>query len=294
MCLQWHSWRVKKMTSASENSSGLKVLDLFSGIGGFSLGLERTGGFKTVAFCEIEPYCQAVLRKHWPEVPIYDDVSSLSVGRLAADGIFPDVIVGGFPCQDVSLAGKRDGIEGARSGLWQEMARLIGEIRPRFVIVENVAGLLSDGMGVVLGKLAALRFDAEWHSIPAFALGADHERDRVWIVAYPESVFGEEVFRFEPNGNLSGDAQARHSAYANGSQGPVWKGFGPHAAEELATLKRSGQRLRPWDRGPFDDGEVDDGLSTPVDALDAYGNAVVPQIPEIIGNAILASLGDGK
>lgn len=123
----------------------LRVLDLFSGIGGFSLGLERTGGFETVAFCEIEEYPRRVLAKHWPKVPCYDDVRTLTADRLAADGIAVDVICGGFPCQDISFAGRRAGLEGARSGLWGEYARLIGELRPRFVVVENVPGLLVSG-----------------------------------------------------------------------------------------------------------------------------------------------------
>src|SRR5437868_12864822 len=133
----------------------MNVLDLFSGIGGFSLGLERAG-MRTVAFCEIEPYARAVLRKHWPNVPCYDDVRTLTADRLNADGIVPDVICGGFPCQDISVAGSGAGLDGARSGLWSEYARLIGEVRPRFVIVENVAALLARGLGRVLSDLAAL------------------------------------------------------------------------------------------------------------------------------------------
>jgi DNA (cytosine-5)-methyltransferase 1 len=121
----------------------LRVLDLFSGIGGFSLGLERTGGFETVAFCEIEPFPRAVLKKHWPEVPCYEDVRTLTAERLAADGIAVDVICGGFPCQDLSAAGKRAGLSGARSGLWGEICRLICEIGPRYAVMENVAGLLT-------------------------------------------------------------------------------------------------------------------------------------------------------
>src|SRR4249920_1665588 len=107
------------------------VLSLFSGIGAFDLGLERTGGFKTCAFVEIEPFCRRVLAKHWPGVPCYDDVRTLTAGRLRADGIVPDVICGGFPCQDISSAGSKVGIGGQRSGLWVEYARLIGELRPR-------------------------------------------------------------------------------------------------------------------------------------------------------------------
>jgi DNA (cytosine-5)-methyltransferase 1 len=120
----------------------MNVLDLFSGIGGFSLGLERVG-MRTVAFCEIEPFQRAVLAKHWPGVPIYNDVRELSAERLRADGITVDVICGGFPCQDISNAGRQAGIQGKRSGLWAELCRLIGELRPRYAIVENVANLLA-------------------------------------------------------------------------------------------------------------------------------------------------------
>jgi DNA (cytosine-5)-methyltransferase 1 len=162
----------------------LRVLDLFSGIGGFSLGLERTGGFKTVAFCEIEPFPRRVLAKHWPEVPCYHDVRELTADQLAADGIGIDVICGGFPCQDISFAGKGAGLAGERSGLWSEYARLIGELQPRYAIVENVSALLSRGLADVLGDLAALGYDAEWHCIPASAVGAPHRRDRIWIIAH--------------------------------------------------------------------------------------------------------------
>jgi DNA (cytosine-5)-methyltransferase 1 len=123
----------------------LRVLDLFSGIGGFSLGLERTGGFETVAFCEIDPFCQKVLKKHWPNVPIYNDVRTLDY-----DGPV-DVITGGFPCQDLSAAGNKAGIQGERSGLYQYMLSLVGKYKPQWVIFENVSALLSgEGGGMVL------------------------------------------------------------------------------------------------------------------------------------------------
>src|ERR1043166_1608528 len=114
----------------------MNVLDLFSGIGAFSLGLERAG-MRTVAFCEIDPYCRAILRKRWPGVPCYDDVRTLTAAHLTSDGIRVDVMCGGFPCQDLSVAGLGAGLAGERSGLWSDYARLIGELRPSYVIVEN-------------------------------------------------------------------------------------------------------------------------------------------------------------
>ena len=139
-----------------------------------------------MAFCEIDPFCRRVLAKHWPEVPCYDDIRLLTAEHLAADGIAIDAICGGFPCQDISVAGRRAGIRGERSGLWFEYARLVGELRPRYVIVENVAALLVRGLERVLGTLAALGYDAEWDCIPASAVGAPHIRDRIWIVAQPQ------------------------------------------------------------------------------------------------------------
>ena len=165
----------------------LRVLDLFSGVGAYSLGLERTGGFQTVAFCELEDYPRRILRKHWPDVKIYEDVRELTGARLAADGIVPDWIVGGWPCQDISVAGTGSGLDGARSGLWAEIARLAGELRPRGLLLENSSNLLSINGGAdfgrVLGDLAALGYDVEWHCLSAAAFDAPHIRDRVWIVA---------------------------------------------------------------------------------------------------------------
>jgi DNA (cytosine-5)-methyltransferase 1 len=155
-----------------------RLLDLFSGIGGFSLGLERSGGFKTVAFCEIDPYCRKVLAKHWPEVPQYDDVRTLTAERLAADGIGVDAICGGFPCQPFSTAsrGRRRAFD-----FWPEMRRLVAELRPSVVIAENVQELPI--------KRAAREFEnlgycAVWRRIGADDAGADHTRDRWWSVAY--------------------------------------------------------------------------------------------------------------
>jgi len=172
----------------------MRVLDLFSGVGMFSYAWRKLG-WETVAFVEIDKFCQRVLKKHWPDVPIYDDVREISYERLQGIGTI-DLICGGFPCTDLSVAGKQAGIDGKRSGLWSEFARIIGEFKPRWVVVENVAALLSgdDGhwMGRVLGDLAKIGYDCEWHCIPAgnpdgLSAGAPHRRERVWIVAYPNS-----------------------------------------------------------------------------------------------------------
>ena len=161
----------------------VNVGSLFTGIGGFDLGLERAG-MRVVWQCEVDDYCRRVLAQHWPDVPCYRDVRDLrSAGRQAVSPV--DVLCGGFPCQDISVAGKGAGITGARSGLWAEYARLISELRPRYVIVENVPALLARGLDVVLGDLAAIGYDAEWDCLPASAFGAPHRRDRIWIVAYP-------------------------------------------------------------------------------------------------------------
>ena len=152
---------------------------LFAGIGGFDLGLERAG-----MVCkwqvEIDDYANRVLAKHWPDVARHDDVRTFPTAEREW-GV--DVICGGFPCQDISIAGKGAGLAGERSGLWHQFARIIRTIRPRWVVIENVPALTSRGLGTVLGDLAEIGFDAEWHCIPASAVGAPHRRDRIWIVA---------------------------------------------------------------------------------------------------------------
>lgn len=267
--------------------SKLRVLDLFSGIGGFSLGLERTGGFEAVAFCEIEPYCRAVLAKHWPDVPCYDDVRELTAARLAADGIAVDVICGGFPCQDVSFAGKRAGLEGARSGLWGEYGRIIGEVRPHFVIVENVTGLLSLGMATVLGDLSALGYDAVWDCVPASAVGAHHRRDRVWLVAHA----GSAELRQQPRRRgWPGRAGAAQSG-KHGAEPAMDDAAGERGRAGLRQDRSKQNRHQPsdgsWWIAEPDVGRVAHGVPSRVDRLRSLGNAVVPQIPELIGYAIL-------
>lgn len=278
----------------------LRVLDLFSGIGGFSLGLERTGGFETVAFCEIEEFPRRVLAKHWPQVRQYDDVRTLTAERLAADGIAVDAICGGFPCQDISHAGAGAGIGGARSGLWAQYARLIGELRPGVVIVENVAALLGRGLDRVLGDLAALRYDAEWHCIPAAAIGAPHIRDRVWVVAHPQRPDADSVRSYRAQMHLVGSAELRDEQVSEpGSLGEALahpdsarlEGRSQHRERSKERPAGEGSRSVPgrWIAEP-NVGRVANGVPNRVDRLKALGNAVVPQIPEIIGRAILESM----
>lgn len=228
----------------------MKVLDLFSGIGGFSLGLERAGQFETVAFCERNPAAAAVLKAHWPEVPIYDDITTARFVEPV------DLVTAGFPCQDISSAGKRAGLSGDRSSLFWYIIRTICMVgRPR-LLLENVAALLNRGMGDVCGALAEVGYDAEWHCIPASAVGAPHNRDRCWIVADPQrsEQRGEEP-RCGPFGRMG---RIKQSISWDGG----WE-------EALAAL-----------RG------VDDGLPRSVDRTDALRNAVVPQVVQEIGQQL--------
>jgi DNA (cytosine-5)-methyltransferase 1 len=271
----------------------VNVLDLFSGIGGFSLGLERAG-FTTVAFCEIDPYARAVLAKHWPDVPCYTDVRTLTATRLAADGIRVDAICGGFPCQDISTAGRGAGLAGERSGLWREYARLVGELRPRVVFVENVSALLGRGFGVVLGDLAALGYDAEWHCIPASHVGAPHRRDRIWIVAHPNGESAERSVDPGPaeRGEAATPSRSVESGHAGGSgsrprQSAMADADEPRLLGE-AIDAQYGRFRDQWAIEPGV-GRVADGVPSRVDRLRCLGNAVVPQIPEIIGRAIMAA-----
>ena len=158
----------------------LRMIDTFSGIGGFSLAARWLGGIETVQFVEREPYCHRILAKHWPTVPIHDDICTFNPAPRSAD-----IVCGGFPCQDISTAGKQAGIkQGTRSGLFYELMRVICVVRPRYVVLENVSAILANGLDTVLGELAEAGFDCEWACIPASAVGACHQRNRWWCVAY--------------------------------------------------------------------------------------------------------------
>lgn len=228
----------------------LKVLDLFSGIGGFSLGLERTGGFETVAFCEIDPFCQKVLKKHWPDVPVYDDVRTLDY-----DGSV-DVICSGDPCQRDSRANRhRDG-----ESMWKYTFSHIARLRPLYVVRENVFGNVETGtLERVESDLGSEGYKVRSYLIPAGAVGAAHDRYRTWTLAYSMRSGRKELH----DAAIPGEKTQRKHTLSSGSDGIFWMGSEPPV-------------LRRIDDVPYR-----------VDRIKSLGNAVVPEIPEIIGNAIL-------
>src|SRR5690606_14094616 len=174
-----HDRLPESLPGVREGKAVLTIGSLFSGIGGLELGLERAG-MRTVWQVEMDDYATKILERHWPDAIRFRDVREVGAHNLPP----VDLICGGFPCQDISYAGKGAGIKGERSGLWTEFARIVRELRPTYVLVENVAALLARGLDVVLGDLAACGYDAEWDCIPAAAVGAYHLRDRIFIVAY--------------------------------------------------------------------------------------------------------------
>ena len=235
----------------------MKVLDLFSGIGGFSLGLERAG-METVAFCEFDSHARKVLKKHWPSTQIHEDVRELD-GKDYRGSV--DVVCGGFPCQDLSVCGKKEGFAGERSSLYREMLRIVGECEPEFAIFENVTGLLTGESGRWFAKflydLAAVGYDAEWQCIRGDNIGMPTYRDRVWILAYPEKKHVAQIL--EP-GRLSRELRRMGAEH----------------------ISRTGWAM---DRNRM--GRGIDGLPCEMDRFERLGNTVYPQIPEAIGSLII-------
>lgn len=247
----------------------LRYISLFAGIGGFDLGFDRAG-MECAAQVENDEFCLSVLEKHWPNTLRIKDIRDAN--RINLPPV--DVICGGFPCQDVSVAGKRLGLRGERSTLWDEFYRIICEIRPRWVVVENTMGLLSSDEGEffakILREISQARYDAEWHTLSACAFGAPHTRERVFIVAYPaghrlkgnvRQVVSQEVY------DLSLEAL------------DSWHGTGNPFENHAVLMGTPGVCVLP------------DGVPSTVairPALRGYGNAVVPQIAEFIGRCIIA------
>lgn len=166
----------------------MNVLDLFSGIGGFSLGLERAG-METVCFVENDPGCQEILRKHWPYTPMWDDISTMNENVMKA--LIPkkvDLICGGYPCTGHSVAGKKKGLEDEGSKLWKEYLRVIKFIRPKYCIIENSHNLRSTGMGQLLKDIWEIGYNAEWSIISAYSIGSPHQRERLYIVLWRRDI----------------------------------------------------------------------------------------------------------
>lgn len=298
----------------------MNVGSLFSGIGGFDLGFERAG-MRVSWQVELDPYCRAVLARHFPDAARFADVREVGAGEL--DPV--DLICGGFPCQDLSSAGKGAGIDGARSGLWSEFARIVRELRPRYVVVENVPALLTGRgkrwdrapVGRVLGDLAEARYDAEWACLSAREFGAPHLRKRVWIVAYPardaEAGAAAES-RPERQRARAGGERSRAAVLADADAerqpGRPRKVLQPAGRRQPADRGGAGADLPDADREQHEGraqalggsaaaqlrdhwaaepgvGRVADGVPRRVDRLAALGNALVPQIAEWIGRRIL-------
>ena len=230
----------------------LRHLDLFSGIGGFAMAAQRLGGFETVQFVEIDPFCQQVLGKHWPGVPIHRDVKT-----YAAQPGNVDVITAGFPCQDLSSAGKQAGLRGIRSGLFYEVLRLARELRPRFLVLENVANLVSHANGTtfqeVLFQIARAGFDAEWAVISAQDLGACHLRKRVWVVAYSSGADGGR----RPEGTGRGQRGAADADGCEISEGGRGAEQSAHAAHMLSDGGPGQQQGQPQGRSVSKSGDGD-------------------------------------
>jgi DNA (cytosine-5)-methyltransferase 1 len=283
---------------------------LFAGIGGFDLGFERAG-IKTIWQVEIDAYCRRVLAKNFPTAQRFIDIRECGAHNL----LRVDILSGGFPCQDISNAGKRIGIGGERSGLWSEYARIIRELRPRYAVVENVAALLGRGMERVLRDLAACGYDAEWQSIRASDVGAPHRRERIWILAYracdlwrasgddrsePSNgrnpIFPDADFEQPQESHHSESAQrsdASSSDVSHAERGDGERLVDGSTDEEQWQEPREGplglffRRVSgQWEIEP-DVGRVAHGIPARVDRLRGLGNAIVPQIAEWIGRQIV-------
>ena len=304
----------------------LRTLDLFSGIGGFALGLEATGFFRTTCFVELEPYCRQVLKFHWPHVPILGDIKNVTRPDLPDPD--PDVIVGGFPCQPYSHAGHQRGKADPRH-LWPEMARLVRECRPTWVVGENVTGITKLGLDEVLSDLENEGYATRTFNIPACALGAPHLRQRLWIIAHADSdsesdvsLNGEQGQRklgkdmADPDWDDGGrgsctQSQGREARMEHGSGGERCGKPDPDPTMADTTgvqrkrsgAKRSGQgrseeasggyrssraAANYWETEP-QVGRLVDGLPDRVPRLRALGNSIIPQIAEEIGYAIRAA-----
>ena len=287
----------------------MKFGSLFSGIGGIDLGLERAG-MTCIWQSEIEPYACQVLAKHWPNIPNLGDIRDIDWTTVER----ADVVAGGYPCQPFSHAGRRAGEHDPRH-LWPMFAECIRVVRPRYALLENVAGHLSLGFGSVLSDLAALRYDARWDCIPAAAVGAPHLRDRVFVIATCQNVahaYEDSQPRFAEHGNETEDRTEQRRAVADTNN---WRSCDPlrtrwnapwNGRTDVADTGRIAAQVPPAGRQPSIQepkracrwetepsvGRVAHGIPRRMDRLRALGNAVVPQVAEHIGNIIMEADND--
>jgi len=276
----------------------VKLLDLFSGIGGFSYGLEKTG-FQTVAFCEMDKYCKLVLQKHWKGTKIYNDVKEITKEKLEADGVeLPEIITGGFPCQPFSIAGKQKGTNDDRH-LWPEMFRIIKELKPRWIIGENVRGIVNIQDGVVFETvctdLESEGYEVQAFNIPAAGVGAPHRRERIWIVANSRRTLrqGTELREKNENETRKEDADQHQRSSSSPEPNVANASAGRRASQKTEVSTRgNGIEHQSWWQSEPDVGRVANGISGRVHRLRALGNSIVPKIAEEIGRAIMAAEAD--
>lgn len=273
----------------------LNVLDLFSGIGGFSVGLEATGKFKTIGFCEQDKFCQKVLRKHWSDVPIYEDIKKLDARKIKAD-----VVVGGFPCQSISIAGKQKGKDDDRY-LFPEMLRVIKEVQPRWIIGENVQNLINISDGQILqdihNSLEAENYEVQTFNITASSQGAWHKRSRVWIVAAntnPRLSIGENEKIFTRGNTFDNGSSADvPNTNSKGSQGYRLQSNNLQKSNQSKINTDSNfTEQQTWWQTQSSLCGVPDGIQYGLDKdrshrIKALGNSIVPQIVTEIGKAII-------
>lgn len=256
---------------------------LFSGIGGFELGLERSiPGAYTAWQVEQEEYCQKVLSKRWPDAKIFDDVRTINTNNVEK----VDILCGGFPCQDISLAGTGGGINAERSGLWWEFHRIINELQPRAAIMENVPAITFRGLGAVSGSLSEIRYDCEWCVISAAQFGAPHKRERWFCVAYPRG--GREAVPSYDIKGITDSSKERFEEYPYQYEQAIRE---PSSMLKYGNRRGINEAGNRWEgsSAPSPVCRVDDGIPHRLDRLRALGNAIVPQCSEWIGKKIWES-----
>ena len=288
----------------------LQHLDLFSGIGGFSLGLEATGGFETKAFCDIEKYPRQVLQKHWPHVKQYEDIKELNYERLKADGIDSiDIITGGYPCQPFSIAGRQKGEEDPRH-LWPEYFRLVKELRPTWVIGENVSGHIKLGLDTVIEDLESEDYSVRPFSISASSIGANHQRERIWILAHSrrsqwpraeQRGENENETRQENANQFERSSSTSEVDVANTNDERLqrqWQSRNQFTPRFNSSRESSEEGQRTMGQGWWESepnmGRVAHGVPKRVDRLKSLGNSLIPQIPYYIGKTILEVMANTK